>query len=165
MTSQKHIHFLLGICLCVCVCFCPPDDLDARLANRNQLVLGGGRTNLLWEESRVCGGQTEGTHTHTHWQFYPCNNRVCVCVCVCSASSVCPTSMRQTSDWWKNPRRKVYNSSNRLRSSRTRWHLIYVYKHIYYVYICIYIYKHIYMFICMYIYIQIYMYMYICTKI
>ena len=46
---------------CVCVCVCVSlDDPDDRLADRDQLLLRRGRTELLWEESGVGPGPTEG---------------------------------------------------------------------------------------------------------
>lgn len=41
------------------MCLCPDDHTD-RLAHRNQLLLRGGRPELLREESGVGSGQTEG---------------------------------------------------------------------------------------------------------
>lgn len=48
------------VCVFRVVSFSPPDDHPDRLAHRNQLLLGGGGTQLLREEGGVGSGQAEG---------------------------------------------------------------------------------------------------------
>lgn len=55
----------------LCVSF-PPDDHVDRLADWNQLLLCGGRTELLWEEGGGSPGQTEGDE----WFDMTCVNQL-----------------------------------------------------------------------------------------
>lgn len=104
-SSKTHAAWSLSWDACsteVCVCAFPffPDDHPDRLAHRNQLLLGGGRTQLLREESGVGSRQAEGDGISDDSSDYECVGCLMENLLLCPVQCILRVSYVDENDIW-----------------------------------------------------------------